>query len=216
MLLKKKRIVEALEPGLVGHNHPVDHVNWDDAVEFCKRLSEMPDERKAGHVYWLPTEAEWEYACRAGTTSAYNTGDSKNRLEQAGWYRDNAGSKPIDSEKKFREAKGNIKQYALGLIANGNTPHPVGRKKPNAWGYLPLPGFSGGDGSGEVRGVSVVGFERDNVLFFDCAWNFDGTANRSTKFLLGLQGSDIIALRETGWSDRLQWCGLQGLGSSAA
>ena len=40
---------------------------------------------------------------------------------------------PIDSEEKFREAKGNIKQYALGSMANANTPHPVGRKKPNAW-----------------------------------------------------------------------------------
>ena len=83
MLLKNKKIVEALEPGLVGHNHPVDHVTWDDAVDFCKRLSEMPEEKKAGHVYRLPTEAEWEYACRAGTTSAYSLGESKDSLEQA-------------------------------------------------------------------------------------------------------------------------------------
>ena len=134
MLLKNKKIVETMEPGVVGNNHPVDHVTWDDAVEFCKRLSEMPQEKASGHVYRLPNEAEWEYACRAGTTTAYNTGDNKDSLEQAGWYGDNAGSKPIDSEERFREAKGNIKQYALGLIANGNTPHPVGRKKPNAWG----------------------------------------------------------------------------------
>ena len=132
MLLKNKKIVETMEPGVVGHNHPVDQVTWDDAVEFCKRLSEMPREKASGHVYRFPTEAEWEYACRAGTTTAYNTGDSKESLEQAGWYGDNAGSKPIDSAEKFREAKGNIKQYALGLMANGNTPHPVGRKKPNA------------------------------------------------------------------------------------
>jgi formylglycine-generating enzyme required for sulfatase activity len=72
MLLKNKKLVETMEPGVVGHNHPVDHVTWDDAVEFCTRLSEMPEEKMSGHVYRLPTEAEWEYACRAGTASAYN------------------------------------------------------------------------------------------------------------------------------------------------
>jgi formylglycine-generating enzyme required for sulfatase activity len=44
---------------------PVDTVSWDDAVEFCRRLSDLPEERDAGRVYRLPTEAEWEYACRA-------------------------------------------------------------------------------------------------------------------------------------------------------
>ncbi|MFP6763043.1 MAG: formylglycine-generating enzyme family protein, partial [Planctomycetaceae bacterium] len=50
-----------------GSQNPVDWVNWDDAVEFCRRLSELPEESATGYVYQLPTEAEWEYACRAGT-----------------------------------------------------------------------------------------------------------------------------------------------------
>ena len=55
---------------------PVERVSWDDAVAFCKKLSELPEEKKAGRVYRLPTEAEWEYACRAGTKTAFHYGDS--------------------------------------------------------------------------------------------------------------------------------------------
>lgn len=54
--------------------HPVENVSWQEAEEFCQRLSEMPDELEAGHRYRLPTEAEWERACRAGTSTAYNFG----------------------------------------------------------------------------------------------------------------------------------------------
>src|SRR5262249_52025779 len=54
---------------------PVERVSWDDAVEFCRRLSALPEEEKAGRVYRLPTEAEAEYACRAGTRRAFHYGD---------------------------------------------------------------------------------------------------------------------------------------------
>ncbi len=55
---------------------PVDSVDYEDAVAFCKRLSALPEERAAGRRYRLPTEAEWEYACRAGTSSVFYFGDS--------------------------------------------------------------------------------------------------------------------------------------------
>jgi formylglycine-generating enzyme required for sulfatase activity len=54
--------------------HPVERVSWEDAIEFCRRLSARPEERQAGRVYRLPTEAEWEYACRAGTATPFCTG----------------------------------------------------------------------------------------------------------------------------------------------
>src|SRR5206468_716293 len=51
-----------------GPSHPVEQVAWADAVAFCRRLSELPAEKAAGRAYRLPTEAEWEHACRAGST----------------------------------------------------------------------------------------------------------------------------------------------------
>lgn len=56
-------------------NHPVDMVTWDEAVEFCRRLSDLKTERDHGRSYRLPTEAEWEYAARAGTTTLFAFGD---------------------------------------------------------------------------------------------------------------------------------------------
>lgn len=55
---------------------PVENVSWDEAMEFCKKLSALPEEVAANRVYRLPTEAEWEYACRAGTTTVFHFGES--------------------------------------------------------------------------------------------------------------------------------------------
>ncbi len=61
-----------------GMDHPVEMVSWEDAVNFCRMLSDRPEERAAGRSYRLPTEAEWEYACRAGTTGPFGHGSSLN------------------------------------------------------------------------------------------------------------------------------------------
>ena len=94
--------------------NPVEQVSWDEAVEFCRKLSELPEEKSAGYAYRLPTEAEWEYACRAGTTTKYSFGDSDSELDEYAWYG---------------------KAEALG-----GTTHPVGEKKPNAWGLYDMHG----------------------------------------------------------------------------
>ncbi len=93
-------------------NHPVEYVSWKDAVEFCKKLSELPEEMTDGRVYRLPTEAEREYACRAGSKSAYSFGESSESLGDYAWFKENS---------------------------NGQT-HPVGEKKANAWGLYDMHG----------------------------------------------------------------------------
>ena len=116
----------------VGKTSPVDSVNWDDATEFCTKLTEI--EQKAGRVppgfeYRLPTEAEWEYACRAGTTTYTFLGDllgrnEGNRLDDYAWHGTNSGD---------------------AIPSNLNLPHtrgtnPVGQKKPNPWGFHDIVG----------------------------------------------------------------------------
>jgi formylglycine-generating enzyme required for sulfatase activity len=66
---------------------PVDSVRWGEAVEFCRKLSEMPEENRAGRIYRLPTEAEWEYACRGGqrTPTRYFFGDRDTEISKYGW-----------------------------------------------------------------------------------------------------------------------------------
>ena len=61
---------------------PVENVSWDDAVEFCRKLSEMPEEKAAGRTYRLPSEAQWEYACRAGSTGRYSFSSGRKRDSQ--------------------------------------------------------------------------------------------------------------------------------------
>lgn len=93
-------------------NHPVERVSWEDAVEFCKKLSKLPEEKAAGRVYRLPTEAEWEYACRAGSKTAYSFGESAESPGDYAWF---------------------------GRNSNNQT-RPVGEKKPNAWGLYDMHG----------------------------------------------------------------------------
>jgi formylglycine-generating enzyme required for sulfatase activity len=71
--------------GLDTGDFPVENVSWNEAVEFCEKLSDRKEEKAAGRAYRLPTEAQWEHACRAGTTTAYSFGDKFTaRLARAG------------------------------------------------------------------------------------------------------------------------------------
>jgi formylglycine-generating enzyme required for sulfatase activity len=88
-------------------DHPVVQVCWDDANAFCKWISE-----REGVDYRLPTEAEWEYACRSGSQSSWCFGGDPDGLCEYAWYKHNAAG----------------------------TTHPVGRKQPNAFGLYDMYG----------------------------------------------------------------------------
>jgi formylglycine-generating enzyme required for sulfatase activity len=90
-----------------GPMHPVETIGWDDAADFCRKLS-----AKTRQTVRLPTEAEWEYACRAGTKTAFSFGDSDADLDDYGWYAGNSSG----------------------------TTHPVAQKKPNPWGLYDMHG----------------------------------------------------------------------------
>ncbi|MBC8218157.1 MAG: formylglycine-generating enzyme family protein [Planctomycetes bacterium] len=106
-----------------GGDNPVEQVRWSDAVKYCNGRSKLEglepcydletwqcDFKADG--YRLPTEAEWEYACRAGTKTAYYFGDSPSKLSDHAWFEDNSGGKP----------------------------QPVGGKLPNPWGLHDMHG----------------------------------------------------------------------------
>ena len=122
-----------------GPQNPVENVSWADAVEFCRKLSAMPAEKKAGYVYRLPTEAEWEYACRAGTKTTYSFGDSESELGAYAWYGNNSGDQQIDALNIWNTDKDNYR-YRKCLLDNNCRTHPVGEKKPNPWGLYDMHG----------------------------------------------------------------------------
>ena len=104
-------------------NHPVEQVGYYQSLEFCKKLDRLyADQIPAGYRFYLPSETEWEYSCRAGTVTALNSGknlsgkgnrnQSDANLDEVGWYEVNS--------------RGNHQ--------------PIGLKKPNAWGLYDMHG----------------------------------------------------------------------------
>ena len=103
----------------IGEDNAASFVDWNDATAFCQKLTGLErraGKLKAGESYRLPTDAEWDYACRAGTKTTYSFGDDKKQLGEYAWFKGNAGD--VGEE------------YA----------HKVGMKKPNPWGLYDMLG----------------------------------------------------------------------------
>jgi len=125
-----------------GPRNSVEKVTCDDANTFCTKVTALLRKRKLikdNEVIRLPSEAEWEYACRAGTTTAYSFGDKAADLGDYAWYDGNA---------------------------KGNDP-PVGKKKPNAWGLYDMHGYvwewTADAWSDSHKGASAAGAPRVNA-----------------------------------------------------
>ena len=100
-----------------GESNPVEQVSWNDCQEFLKKLNALSVVKETGLVFRLPTEEEWEYACRAGATGKYckladNSEITEETLGQVAWFMDNSGKRT----------------------------HPVGQKQPNAFGLYDMHG----------------------------------------------------------------------------
>jgi formylglycine-generating enzyme required for sulfatase activity len=106
-----------------GDDYPATYVDWNDAAEFCRKLTARESQAgrlPQGYVYALPTEAQREYACRAGTTTAYSFGDDAGNLGDYAWW---GGIGDGDGSAK-------TEPYA----------QRVGQKKPNQWGFYDMHG----------------------------------------------------------------------------
>ena len=101
-------VMESSPSYFSGDENPVEGVSWNGCQSFISKLNELDSK----HTYRLPTEAEWEYSCRAGSDTEYYFGDDKNQLGDYAWYSENSNDKT----------------------------HPVGKKTPNTWGLYDMHG----------------------------------------------------------------------------
>lgn len=98
-----------------GEKHPVESITWTEAQAFLQKLNSLENTDENNYLYRLPTEAEWEYAARAGTATSYFFGDDEKELKKYAWFLENSGLET----------------------------HPVGLKKPNPWGLYDIYGNVG-------------------------------------------------------------------------
>jgi formylglycine-generating enzyme required for sulfatase activity len=163
--MSKYPITQAQYEAVMGHNpshfkgnlnHPVESVSWHDAQAFCRKLSEI-----TGMKVSLPTESQWEYACRAGSTGKYCFGDNVDQLGKYAWYNKNSDSKT----------------------------HPVGEKLANAWGLHDMHGnvwewcedvWHGNYNGAPTDGSAwLSGGETNSKILRGGSWNLDVQSCRS-------------------------------------
>ncbi len=189
-----KLVPEGSASHFKGPNRPVEQISWVRAAIFCNLRSKAEglepcyDEETGecnfeANGYRLPTEAEWEYACRAGSSSQYTFGDNPQPLTEHAWFAENSGK----------------------------TTHPVAQKKPNAWGLFDMHGNVAewcndpydADYYASARAENPTGpKEGDKYVLRGGAWNSSPKALRSSYRVAqdpgnydGCFGGDFIGFR---------------------
>ena len=128
-----------------GADHPVENVSWDDCQAFLEKLNAHPAARASGLVFRLPTDEEWVFACRAGSTNAYcrladGTEITESTLDRVAWFNENAATRPrwLNGFLAFFERL--VDRVHEVDWEETVFHHPVGRKEPNAWGLHDMHG----------------------------------------------------------------------------
>jgi len=133
-----------------GKDNPVECVSWDDAKEFIKKINNMENIS----AYRLPTEAEWEYACRAGTTTKYCFGNETDKLKDYAWYNENSDkmTQPVKQKKPnswgLYDMHGNVWEWCEDWFGEYSSKHVTDPKGPDvgsdrvvrggSWSYSPV------------------------------------------------------------------------------
>jgi formylglycine-generating enzyme required for sulfatase activity len=162
----------------VGDQYPMYYVSWTDAQEFIKRLNQ----KSTSYTYRLPTEAEWEYACRGGVADDYNGAP-----DETSWYANNSGRQRIDAAEIWRTDQIN---YVKRIVDNGNQTHPVGQKQPNGFGLYDMNGnvwewcedlYHWGYAGAPLDATAwLSNGEKDSRVLRGGSWDFNATFLSST------------------------------------
>ena len=180
-------------------NHPAESMTWNDARQFCDWLTEerLPTSESSKCIADLPTEAQWEYGCRAGTETDYYTGDGEQALARAGWYSGNANGRthevwqPGREESDFKipnafglfDMHGNVDEWCRDVYVEHAYRHGAAR-----YGHVEPPGVDapeGDNGPRVIRGGAWDCHPRDcRSAFRD--WSHPGIRYHVRGFRVGL------------------------------
>jgi formylglycine-generating enzyme required for sulfatase activity len=128
-----------------GADHPVENVSWDDCQAFLEKLNAHPAARASGLVFRLPTEEEWETACRAGSTNAYCRLADGTEITEATLGRVACFEKNVSTRPRWLAGFLDFAEQLVDRVhevdwSEKDSHHPVGRKEPNAWGLHDMHG----------------------------------------------------------------------------